>query len=147
MKKILLVAPALCLGLDSGIVLVAASNGCSKSAAQTASTGHTVVDSAGNVLGALPGTSPAFASTYNASGTETPVPFYAFSEMHTFLDASNHIWNVGGNGNLFQTVAAVYYTVAGCTGTAYVADGDRRSSSSTQVAIGPARAPHQLSRR
>lgn len=124
MRKILLVASPLCLGLVCGIALVAASNGCSKSSAQTASTGRVVVDSTGKVLGALLGTGPAFASTYDAAGTATPVAFYAFAEMHTFLDSNNHVWSVGGNGNIFQPVASVFYTAAGCTGTAYVADGD-----------------------
>ncbi len=125
MKKVLLVVSPLCLGLVSGIALVIACNGSSKSSAQSSTGAHTVVDSAGTVLGTLLGSGPGFSSTYDSSGTATAVAFFAFAQMHTFLDANSHIWNVGGDGTIFQPESAIFYTVANCTGgTAYVADGD-----------------------
>ncbi len=115
--------PAHHLGLVTGIALVVGCGGSSTSTAQTAS-GHTVVDSAGTVLGSLLGLGSGFASTYEANGTAVPVAPFAFTEAHTFLDGSSHIWSVGGNGDFLQPVASVYFLSASCQGAAYVSQGD-----------------------
>jgi len=124
MKKVLVVASPLVLGLVSGIALVVSCNSSSTSSAQATSNVHSVLDSAGNILGTLLGTGPGFSSSFNNNGTSTAVPFFAIVEMHTFLDGSNRIWSVGGDGTIFQPEASVYYAAAGCTGAPYVANGD-----------------------
>jgi len=128
MKKMILVLSPLCLGLVSGIALVVACNSSSKSAAQSTTQPLSVVDSAGNVLGTLLGSSPGISSSYNGgSGSAVAVERYPFDQMHTFLDGNGYIWNVGGDGVFYQPISPVFFTdpvSAGCSGTAYVGDGD-----------------------
>jgi hypothetical protein len=125
MKKMLLVLSPLCLGLVSGIALVIACNSSSTSSAQTTpSSALSVVDSAGNVLGTLLGSGPGFSSSYNNAGTAVAVERYVFAQMHTFLDASGHIWNVGGDGTFWQPVDPVYFTDSACTSAGYIPNGD-----------------------